>query len=142
MTPAHESVEPGALEAFIDFLREGAEAKVVSPDLRTVELAGELAEWWLLQSLDEIYPTVAKAVEYSSTDLRDIGRVLADVSGWAPINDAQATELGIAFYVLGKLSRVFGAYKNHRLPSDDTWFDIGVYARMAQRTRQTGGWPK
>jgi hypothetical protein len=50
-------------------------------------------------------------------------------------------ELAIAFYAYGKLSRIIGAISDGRRPSDDCWHDLGVYARMAQRVRETGDWP-
>lgn len=44
-------------------------------------------------------------------------------------------ELGIAFYTHGKIARVLGAYADGRIPSDDTWLDITVYAMMARLNR-------
>jgi hypothetical protein len=49
--------------------------------------------------------------------------------------------MAIAFYLLGKATRVFGAYQRGGRPSDDTWHDLTVYSMMARRVRETGGWP-
>lgn len=107
---------------------------------RSTSGAHELAEWWRETAENEIEQTVAKAVEYGATDLIDIGRTLARVAG-REIPDSEAAEWGIFFYLEGKLSRWRSAIERGDLPSFDTLLDIGVYARMAQRVRMTGGWP-
>lgn len=103
-------------------------------------LAGELRTWWLELAGAEAERVVPKAVEYGATDLRDIGRDLAAISG-RKVTDEEATELGIYFYLRGKLSRWTDAVIRGDRPSDDTLHDLGVYVRMAQRTRSHGGWP-
>lgn len=107
---------------------------------RSTSAAHELAEWWRETAEAEIEQTVSKAVEYGATDLIDIGQSLARVAG-REIDDATAAEWGIFFYLEGKLSRWRSAIERGDLPSFDTLLDIGVYARMAQRVRMTGGWP-
>jgi hypothetical protein len=99
-----------------------------------------LTEWWMGKAEEEVRRTVPKAVEYSSTDLRDIGRDLAECMG-RTVTDQEAMEMGIYFYIRGKLSRWTGALISGRQVSEDTLFDLGVYVRMAQRVRDTGGWP-
>lgn len=100
----------------------------------------ELRGWWFEQAEREVEGTVPKAIEYSSTDLIDIGRTLAYCMA-RQVSDEEAAELGIFFYLQGKLSRWAGAIKSGERPSDDTIYDIGVYCRMAQRVRYAGGWP-
>lgn len=100
----------------------------------------ELANWWRDKAEAEIGQTVSKAIEYGSTDLIDIGHSLARVAG-RTVGDGQAAEWGIFFYLEGKLSRWRSAMERGVPVSDDTLLDIGVYARMAQRIRATGGWP-
>jgi hypothetical protein len=51
------------------------------------------------------------------------------------------SELGVAFYALGKMARIMGAYADGLAPSDDSWHDLAIYARMAQRVRHADGWP-
>jgi hypothetical protein len=99
-----------------------------------------LRRWWLDLAEVEVERTVPKAIEYSSTDLVDIGRDLARCMG-REIDDEEAAELGVYFYLRGKLARWTGAITNGERISDDTLFDIGVYVRMAQRIRLTGEWP-
>lgn len=104
------------------------------------DLALNLRDWWLGQAEDEIKRTVPKAVEYGATDLVDIGRDLARCMG-RTVTDEEAAELGIFFYLRGKMSRWVDAVARGDRVSDDTLFDIGVYVRMAQRVRSHGGWP-
>ena len=106
-----------------------------------LDRAGELASWWRKAADAEIDMVVDKAIEYGATDLRDLGRQIYEMSGRPQPDDATAAEAGIAFYVMGKMSRVAAAFREGRLPSSDTWLDIGVYSRMAQRVRQAGAWP-
>lgn len=100
-----------------------------------------LTNWWIDLAHEEVDRVVPKAVEYGSTDLMEVGRQLANVMGWDGLGHEEHTELGIYFYLLGKLARWTDAVRERRRPSDDTLHDIGVYVRMAQRTRAVGGWP-
>lgn len=99
-----------------------------------------LAAWWLHKASQEASAVVPKAAEYGATDLRDIGRDLADCMG-REVTDEEATELGIFFYLRGKVARWVDAVKRGDRPSNDTIYDIGVYCRMAQRNRDVGSWP-
>ena len=105
----------------------------------------ELEEWWHGQAADEVEPLLKKMTEYGgrgrAVDLIDIGVELGRLMGREDISDAEATELGIYFYVRGKFSRWFAALSEGNRVSDDTLYDIGIYIRMAQRVRKTGGWP-
>lgn len=104
----------------------------------------ELQQWWMDQAHDEIYPLTAKIVEYGgqgrAIDLIEIGRNLGRLQK-REINDAEATELGIYFYLLGKMGRWTAAVQNGTPVSDDTLHDIAIYTKMVQRTRQVGAWP-
>jgi hypothetical protein len=100
----------------------------------------ELRSWWLNIASSEVEAVVPKAVEYGATDLRDIGRDLAAISG-RTVTDEEAAELGVFFYARGKLSRWVDAVIRGDRVSDDTLHDLGVYVRMAQRIRSHGGWP-
>jgi hypothetical protein len=118
----------------MDEIRDEAGEVIVS------DLAADLEGWWEQIARDEVMAVVPKAVEYSSTDLLDIGTSMARAMG-REVTHAEAVELGISFYALGKMSRIMGAIQEGRQPSDDSWHDLGVYARMVQRVRQSGGWP-
>lgn len=120
-------------------LRRDTEREIAESMAR-VEAQTELRGWWFDQAEKEIDGTVPKAIEYSSTDLVDIGRVLAFCMGRS-VSDEEAAELGIFFYTVGKMSRWAGAIKTGKRVSDDTLYDTGVYVRMVQRVRDAGGWP-
>ena len=104
----------------------------------------ELNDWWLDTAEREIAPLIDKLIEYGgkgrAIDLIEIGRDLARLQG-REIDDAEATELGIYFYLRGKMGRWTAAVMRGEKVSDDTLLDIGIYTRMVQRIRHSGGWP-
>lgn len=106
-----------------------------------------LEEWWVAKARAEIEDMTAKTAEYGgggrAHDLIGIGNDLAQAMGrtGSVVGDDEATELGIWFYLRGKMGRAMAALIDGRMPSDDTIHDILVYARMIQRTREVGGWP-
>lgn len=122
---------------------------MAEPDDPMVSDAVEaLTDWWLTKAANEADMVCRKAVEYGATDLRDLGFQVLEMAGRKPHGDgapadtsALATEIGIAFYAMGKLARIVAAVKEGRRPSYDSWLDLGVYARMAQRVHEAGGWP-
>lgn len=99
-----------------------------------------LRAWWLEQAGEEIYGVEAKAIEYGAADLEIMGVALARLLGHR-FSSAESVELAIAFYELGKIARAFGAYAEGRMPSDDTWDDMHIYAKMVKRIREVGTWP-
>jgi hypothetical protein len=104
----------------------------------------ELHKWWLDKADAEIAPLLPKILEYGGNgraiDLINIGRDLAHIAK-QEVNDAEAAELGIYFYVVGKLGRWSAAIANGKPVSDDTLHDIAIYIKMVQRIREKGGWP-
>jgi hypothetical protein len=116
------------------FGREWSQAKNESgaPTLQ------ELVNWWLDETKGELDSVIPKAVEYGSADLKVIGFALSQMIGEP--KGVTHDELGIAFYVLGKVARLVGGYADGRLPSDDTWHDIAIYTKMAQYARKHNGW--
>lgn len=110
--------------------------------------AQELAEWWEKQAHAEVAPLLAKMTEYGGSgpavDLIEIGRKLAELGprlAELTKTDADKAELGCYFYIVGKLARWHAALMEGRPVSDDTLLDIGVYVKMVQRIRESGGWP-
>jgi hypothetical protein len=99
-----------------------------------------LESWWATVAADEVNSMIPKVIEYGAHDLTIIGDVLLlmrpELKG-----KVEPAELGIAFYALGKMARIMGAYADGIKPSDDSWHDLGIYARMAQRVRAADGWP-
>lgn len=110
-------------------------------------LERELTDWWHDQADNEIARTVPKAVEYGATDLLVMAKAMEQLLPAAALEglsreavESLTQEMAVAFYALGKVSRLFGAYAEGRPASADTWFDLGVYCRMAERIRETGRW--
>jgi hypothetical protein len=104
----------------------------------------ELTDWYVNKARQEIAPMMPKILEYGgngrAVDLINIGRDLAHIAK-REVTDAEAAELGIYFYVVGKLGRWSAAIANGKDVSDDTLHDIAIYIKMVQRIREKGGWP-
>lgn len=105
----------------------------------------EINDWWLAVATDDAKVTAPKAVEYGASDIGIMGasmQTLFPNSAAMPPEERERVgrEMAIAFYVLGKVSRLFGAYQQGKIPGDDSWFDICVYGMMARRIRETGRW--
>lgn len=119
----------------------------IDDDTKRANLAEELAAWWHEQADLEVKAVVPKAIEYgghgAARDLIDIGADMVRIAGRRPesMSTQQLTEIGIFFYVRGKIARWASALAEGRDVSDDTLHDISVYCRMAQRAREVGGWP-
>lgn len=108
-----------------------------------------LADWWMEQARKEADAVIPKAIAYGGADLEVMGRAMQTLIPKATRQDLtdenlrrMGEEMAVAFYLLGKVARLFGAYEQGRLPSEDTWYDAGVYTRMGQRIRETGSWVK
>lgn len=107
-----------------------------------IEVARAVIEdWWLENAKQAIEKVSPKAAEYGSTDLAELGRDMGMIVGREGMSHEEATELGIYFYMVGKFARWRDAIKDGRRVSDDTIYDIKVYATMAERNREVGGWP-
>ncbi len=105
-------------------------------------MADQLGDWWRENAEQALKAVAPKAVEYSAVDLIEYGRTLALVMELDhPVSDEEATEIGIWGYLVGKVARWTGAIKEGRRVSDDTIYDIKIYATMAERNRAVGGWP-
>jgi len=107
----------------------------------------EMKKWWWLLGQQDIHNVAPKAVEYGSADLRIMGAAMQGLLEKAAIASGIDTppnaglEMAIAFYALGKAARLFGAYEQGKIPSNDTWDDLRIYATMGKRVRETGEWP-
>jgi hypothetical protein len=122
---------------------------VLTPNLgitpqQMAEMPMEL--WWTAINESEFGQTIAKCVEYGSEggDLVSIGRSMAEIAKAQPppgVSERQYwTELGIHFYLTGKVARAQEAFREGRMPSEDGILDSVVYSRMSRRTRQRGYW--
>lgn len=120
------------------------EPKMPDEDLNDTQMV--LRQWWRGVADEDFLLMAPKISEYGSQDLEVMGRAMIALH---PNRDAMdpteqrrvGLEMAIAFYLLGKVSRLFGAYSGGGVPSDDTWHDAVVYGMMGRRVRETGGWP-
>lgn len=84
---------------------------------------------------------VSKAAEYGAGDL-DIMAAAMELLLPADTADrrSMAREMALAFYLLGKVGRMFSAYQRGVQPSLDSWRDAEAYAKMGIKVRETGVW--
>lgn len=97
--------------------------------------------WWLDDAREVAEATMPKAIEYGSIELVEAGRTLARLMGRPDVSDQEAMETQIYQYVMGKMGRWTAAMSRGERVSDDTIFDLMVYAVMVRKIRQTGEWP-
>lgn len=120
-------------------------ARMTEEERRRHSLKRELTTWWYTQAQKEVGLVIDKAIEYGAADLKVMGKAmecLMEKKNEEVRPERVGIELAIGFYALGKVARLFGAYERGELPSDDCWADLGIYCRMAQRVRESGGWPE
>jgi hypothetical protein len=98
----------------------------------------DLRQWWMNTAADDFAEMEPKIGEYTASDLILMGQFMEHWLGLPPGSGAEAATL---WYALGKVARAVAAYREGRLPSEDTLHDLSVYAMMARRIRQTGRWP-
>ena len=129
-------------------VKPGGEGELSAASDKVKSLLGPLVEneqiadlhRWLNEFWDTQMPeTLRKAHAYGSADLALIGAsmlmVLPEES-----RHLNGERLGISFYLQGKIARVFGAIEHGSTPTEDTFYDIAIYAIMALRCLQEGSW--
>ena len=108
--------------------------------------AAEIAEWWVNTATTDALRTVPKAVEYGAVDFDSMGLAMVALvkDKFNGADDAElmrvGREMAAMFYLNGKIGRALGAFQQGMRPSDDTIFDICVYAMMWRRIREKGHW--
>lgn len=113
-----------------------------------ISQATEIAEWWVKTAQIDAERTAPKAVEYGAADFELMGQMMVALikDKFVGADDAELMKIGremaCMFYLQGKIGRALGAYQQGMVPSDDTVFDIRVYAVMWERIRQIGYWVK
>lgn len=98
----------------------------------------DVNKWWAETSLDDQLAFLPKFKEYGSNDLVEIGRTMLAVAGRDEDDDQVCAEVGIYFYLVGKIARWTEALQRGDRPSDDTLLDISTYAMMARLNRAGG----
>lgn len=111
---------------------------IVKPE--TQEKVRQVENWWMNQALHEAEVLVPRSVEYGAKDLELMGEGLHMMLSGSLHPDVPKEEVAIAFYVLGKIARIIGAYEEGHVPKDDSWDDLAIYSRMAKYVREHGRW--
>lgn len=113
------------------------------PEGPTEPLKVELSVWWEQQVKTEMKSVLPKVGEYGAVDLKIMATAMRAL--WPgdkeTVPERVLVEMALSFYLLGKCGRLFGAYEQGKLPSDDTLLDIAIYTKMIQRVREVGEWP-
>lgn len=108
------------------------------------EMPNDLEPWWRRLTETDIEKTAPKTAEYGSHDLEIMGRTMVAAYPMPEGADLDriGQEIAVAFYLLGKVGRLFSAWQNGKEPSSDTIFDLRIYSTMLARIREFGGWPE
>jgi hypothetical protein len=98
----------------------------------------DLEGWWTRRAEADLAEILPKVGEYTASDLVLMGEFMEH---WLRIPAGSGAEAACLWYALGKVARAVAAYREGRLPSEDTLMDLTVYSMMARRIRETGQWP-
>jgi hypothetical protein len=106
----------------------------------------EISGWWQEHAAAVIDRTAPKAAEYGAADLDLMGVAMQQLfqDKIAGMTQDEKDQFGryaaCAFYLNGKIARIFGALERGVLPNPDSEFDTEVYAVMLTRIREFGRW--
>jgi hypothetical protein len=92
---------------------------------------------------DDLSRLRAKAEQYGGADLDVMAAAISALipdTGAEAIAPNQGMEAAIGFYLLGKVSRLTGAWNKGQDPSYDTWRDATLYSYMGRIVRKLGAW--
>ena len=98
-------------------------------------------DWWKAQTAEDIERTTPKIEEYGTRDLTAMGMAFLESRGQLPGPNhfhAMTGIYGCMFYALGKTMRAIAALERGEMPSEDTLFDLSVYAMMARSYQNRG----
>lgn len=100
--------------------------------------AQRVKDWWMKQAEEHADMVTPKMAEYGSRDLVEIGREFSALAGEENLSDEAAYEVGVLFYVRGKVARWSAAVGRGDQVSKDTLDDIVCYTMMVLHNRQEG----
>lgn len=105
------------------------------------------------RTMDEMDTVVERAIEYGAHDLRVMGAAMLQLlneTARAHLDDPDYDRgdggsafgmcMAVAFYELGKISRMLGTMMQGEWPSNDTVKDIRIYAHMFTHIAEYGDW--
>ncbi len=109
------------------------------PD-QTRQKALDLLGWLQAFQTKTENETVRKAVKYGSADLKVMGEAMVLILPREHRSEQMGLQMAVAFYLLGKVARIFGAFEQGHSPTADDWFDAEVYSKMGLKIFETGKW--
>jgi hypothetical protein len=100
----------------------------------------DFEDWWS-DLVADLAPMIgAKAKEYGSNSLAEMGRLYARGQG-REVDTPEALAIGCYVYAYGKMQRVADSMIRGAEPSEDTLKDTMIYMAMAMFIRQYKHWP-
>ena len=103
--------------------------------------AERLRRWWMETASGDFALIQDRVADYASYDLDILGRVTLEMVDLPADNPGIRAEVACLWFAQAKIARALSAYKEGRVPSDDTLLDLTTYSMMARRARAAGGWP-
>lgn len=104
-------------------------------------LSQQLKDWWM-DTAAEDYKLIGHRIDdYASYDLDILGRITLEMVDLPADDPGLRAEVACLWFAQAKIARALSAYKEGRVPSEDTLLDLTTYSMMARRARSAGGWP-
>lgn len=106
--------------------------------------SARLWDWAMSTLEDDLNRTLPKTAEYGNGNEYDDLAMFGDIVNaltQGKLDAKDRKEAGVMLYIGGKVARAISSYAAGQVPSDDTWFDIFIYAMMGRKLRETGTWP-
>jgi hypothetical protein len=103
----------------------------------------DMRTWAMGQITADFDSVKRQIVEYAAIDLEMMGMGLLEQSSVQVSDDERARvgmEMALIFYLQGKIARCVSAISASKMPSDDTYKDLRVYAFMLAHVREFGHW--
>jgi len=100
-----------------------------------------LPDWWMATARADLDLIAPRVDEYAAYDLDILGRVTLEMVDLPSADRSLRTEVACLWFAQAKIARALSAYKEGRVPSDDTLADLSCYVMMSRRARAAGGWP-
>ncbi len=101
----------------------------------------QLDEWWVDTAVNDIARTVPKIEEYGTRDLEAMGTAFMLIQNRTTaqsLSEPGRAVYAIMFYAMGKIARAVAALERGKMPSEDTLFDLSIYAMMARAYAERG----
>lgn len=99
----------------------------------------DISEFWMTTAAKDADDVLAKYRQYGSLNAHATYMLMLVGRPYASMREG--TEIVLASYIAGKLTRLFEGLSRGELPNEDSWADLARYAMMARYVRKHGEWP-